>query len=107
VILDRDKFGQTPERDQRIAGVAATSGFEIVWQRPCHEALLLRHLDGCAQLRPPSTPIACQRLDANWPDYKKPMPSARLAQRLDLDAVVRAAAVEPELSSMLQQIGLI
>lgn len=107
VIIDDDKLGQTPERDQRIVGVAAAAGLQIVWQRPCHEALLLRHLEGCGQLRPPSTPIARQQLGARWPDYGKAMPAARLAQRLDRAAVVRAAAIEPELAIFLLQIGLI
>lgn len=107
VIIDDDKLGQSAQRDQQIAGVAADSGLRIIWQRPCHEALLLRHLDGCAELRPPSTPIAGQQLSARWPEYTKAMPAARLAGRLDFAAVARAAAVEPELAIMLRHIGLI
>lgn len=107
VILDDDKLGQAPQRDQRIAGVAANAGLQLIWQSPCHEALLLRHLDGCAQLRPPLSAIASQQLLARWPDYEKAMPAARLAERLDRAAVARAAAVEVELAVMLQAIGLI
>ncbi|MEA2998982.1 MAG: hypothetical protein QOK17_815 [Sphingomonadales bacterium] len=107
VILDDDKLDQTPQRDQRIAGVAANSGLHLIWQSPCHEAVLLRHLEGCAQLRPPSTAIAGQQLVARWPGYQKAMPAVRLAERLDRAAVTRAATVEAELSVLLQEIGLI
>lgn len=107
VLLDRDKIGQTPQRDQRIPGVAAGADLQLIWQRPCHEAMLLRHLEDCAQPQPPTTPIACQQLGARWPGYQKAMPAARLAERLDRAAVERAAAVEPDLAILLKEIGLI
>lgn len=107
VVLDDDKLGQTPQRDQRIAGVAANAGLHIIWQSPCHEAVLLRHLEGCAQLRPPSTPVAGQQLAARWPGYEKAMPAARLAQRLDYAAIARVAPVEPGFAVLFQEIGLI
>lgn len=107
VFLDRDKIGQTPQRDQRIATTAANANLDLIWQRPCHEALLLHHLAGCAQLQPPSTNVAGQLLTARWPTYQKAMPAARLAERLDAAGIARAAAVEPELRRFLQTIGLI
>jgi hypothetical protein len=107
VILDNDKLGQTPHRDQRIADVAANASLGIIWQSPCHEAVLLRHLDGCAQLRPPSTAVAAQQLAARWPTYRKALPAARLAERLDRAAVARAAAVEAQFAELFQLIGLI
>lgn len=106
VLLDRDKIGQTPQRDQRIAGVAADADLHLIWQRPCHEAMLLRHLENCAQLRPPATPIAYHQLEARWPGYQKAMPAVRLAERLDRAAIAHAAAVEPDLAILLQEIGL-
>jgi hypothetical protein len=42
-----------------------------------------------------------------WPDYQKPMTRAALAHRVDLVAVLRAAAVEPELEGLLRCVGLI
>lgn len=107
VILDDDKLGQVLNRDQRIPGVAAASALHLIWQSPCHEALLLRHLDGCSQIRPPSTALAGQQLANRWPGYAKAMPAVRLAERLDLPAITRAAAVEPELAILLREIGLI
>jgi hypothetical protein len=107
VILDDDKLGQTPQRDQRIASVAADAGLHLVWQSPCHEAVLLRHLEGCAQLRPPSTNLAGQQLAARWAGYQKAMPAAQLARRLDKAAIARAGAVEPNFAELFQVIGLI
>jgi hypothetical protein len=107
VFLDDDKLGQAPQRDQRIAAAANAANLHLIWQRPCHEALLLRHLDGCAQLRPPTTAVSAQQLGQRWPTYAKGMPAVRLAEKLDLAAVTRAAAVEPELAVVLQVIGLI
>lgn len=107
VLLDRDKFGHSPQRDARIPQVAANGSIELVWQRPCHEAIILRHLDGCQNRQPQTSPLAGQQLGAAWPAYRKPMTAARLADRLDVDAVARISAVEPELAAMLGIIGLV
>ncbi|HEX8387964.1 MAG TPA: RloB domain-containing protein [Sphingomonas sp.] len=107
VLLDRDKHGQTPERDSRIAAIAESARLHLIWQQPCHEALLLRHLEGCSQLRPPTTPIAIEQLRQRWAGYEKATPAARLADRLDRPALARAAQVEPDLAVLLTTIGLI
>jgi hypothetical protein len=54
VLIDGDRLGQAPLRDGQIAPIAQAARIRVIWQRPCHEALLLRHLDGCQQLRPPN-----------------------------------------------------
>lgn len=107
VLLDDDKRGQAPQRDERIGGIAAQAQLHLVWQQPCHEALLLRHLNGCAALRPATTQAAGQQLVQRWPTYTKATPAARLAERLDHPALVRAADVEPDLAVLLAAIGLI
>ena len=56
--------------------------------------------------RPPDTLGAEQALVRDWPDYSKPMNRLELARRLDRAAVRRAAAVEPELNTLLKCIGL-
>lgn len=106
VMLDRDKWGQAPARDVQVAGVAARAGLSLVWQDPCHEAMLLRHLKACAALRPQATPLAEAALRERWPDYSKPMDGAALSLRLDHAALLRAVAVEPELAIMIAAIGL-
>lgn len=107
VLLDRDRHGQNQARDARLLVVAADSDLRLIWQRPCHEALLLRHLEDCATLRPPSTALALDQLSQSWPEYRKASDSGLLARRLDLPAIARAAEVEPELASLLTTIGLI
>jgi hypothetical protein len=106
VILDRDKWGQTPARDAQIASVAARAGLTLIWQDPCHEAVLLRHLEACAALRPPSTAIAAAELRQRWQGYSKPMDGAKLSQQLDHAALMRAIAVERDLALMIKAIGL-
>lgn len=106
ILLDADKRGQSPQRDDRAAAVAAGEAIMLIWQEPCHEALLLRHLPGCAQLRPPQTPLACQQLVQRWPQYRKPMPAVRLAQRIDATNLAQIRTVEGALTEFLVAIGL-
>lgn len=106
VMLDRDKLGQAPARDAQVAGVAARAGLSLIWQNPCHEAVLLRHLEACGALRPQTTALAAAALRQRWPAYLKPMDGAALAQRLDHTAVLRAIDVEPELGLLINLIGL-
>ncbi|WP_353447075.1 RloB domain-containing protein [Sphingomonas aerolata] len=105
VLLDADKRGQQPQRDARAVTLAADI-LHLIWQDPCYEAVLLRHLQGCAQLRPPLTPDALVQLRQRWPEYGKPMPAARLATRVDTDALQRVRPVEPDLATLLDAVGL-
>ncbi|GMM59935.1 RloB domain-containing protein [Novosphingobium pituita] len=107
ILLDDDKLGQAPARDARIEAVRARGRFQLIWQRSCHEALLLRHLKGCSQRRPGNTPRALADLEREWQGYRKGLPAARLADRIDEDALGRVAAVEPELAILLAAIGFV
>ncbi|RYF48738.1 MAG: hypothetical protein EOO38_09460 [Cytophagaceae bacterium] len=66
----------------------------------------MRHLEGKSANRPPDTPGAIKALEKEWVDYAKPMTRVNLAKRIDRTAVLRAAAVEPDLATLLQCIGL-
>jgi hypothetical protein len=79
----------------------------IIWQDPCHEAVLLRHLPGCSDRRPPTSGVALTAVRQAWPDYEKPMARAQLTTRINLDAIRRAADVEPDLHGFLVEIGLL
>lgn len=107
VLLDFDQAERDPHRAEQARRLAVDINIIIVWQRRCFEAVLLRHLDGRASHRPPDTPSAGKALLRYWPDYQKPMPRYKLVRQLDLAAVLRAAAVEPELNIMLRCLGLI
>lgn len=106
VMLDRDKWGQAPARDARVDGVAARAGLSLIWQDPCHEAVLLRHLEACAAMCPQTTALAEAALRQRWADYAKPMDGAGLARRLNQAAVLRAITVELELGQLINMIGL-
>jgi hypothetical protein len=105
VLLDADRCGQAPERDAQVAPIADAVRLRLIWQRPCHEAVLLRHLDGCQHLRPRTSSQAEQKLCQRWREYVKGMPAQRLEKQIGEEAVIRAASVEPELCDFLVAIG--
>lgn len=105
VLLDSDRHGDSPERDNRIAPLAQAHGLLLIWQRPSHEALLLRHLPGCQTLRPSSSAAAKAALVRQWPEYLKPMSARRLAAKLGLSEIQSAAQVEDELRGFLSWLG--
>jgi hypothetical protein len=106
-LLDEDQATRDPQRADQARRVAVQNKIMIVWQKPCFEALLLRHLPDHAMRRPPDTSISVRAIEKEWTDYKKPMDRAALARRLDLEAVLRAATVEPELTILLRALGLL
>lgn len=105
VLLDADRLGESPDRDSRIQPLADREGFLLIWQRPCHEALLLHHLPCCQTLKPSDSEAARIALEQRWPQYSKPMSSRKLAQRIGLAEVQAAASVEAELSVLLSLLG--
>jgi hypothetical protein len=107
LLIDRDRLGRSPERDQQIPAILNRINARVIWQDPAHEALILRHLPGCATRRPPSTQIAMQQLRQQWPEYQKPMSAMQLATRINLDALRQAAKVEDELRAFLASIELL
>lgn len=106
ILLDSDQAVGDSARAESAHHLAAQHNIAIVWQKPCFEALLLRHLPGCTTRRPPDTPEAVRVLQREWPHYKKPLSRATLAGRIDRDAVRRAAGVECELRALLRCLGL-
>ncbi len=106
ILLDSDQQAENPQRTVQARTLAARLGITLVWQEPCHEAILLRHLPGRAANRPPTSQAAHQSLTNEWPEYAKPMARVDLMRRLDLAAALRAAEVEPGLMALLIAIGL-
>ncbi|MGQ0660971.1 RloB domain-containing protein [Sphingosinicella sp.] len=107
ILLDGDQKAENPQRTAQAIALAARLGIALVWQEPCHEALLLRHLPGRAAARPPTSQAALQALQNEWQEYAKPMTRVDLTPRIDLAGALRAAAVEPDLTGLLRAIGLI
>lgn len=106
VLLDADRLGQKPDRDAQIQGLARSAKMTLIWQHPCHEALLLRHLIGCGQLRPQSCADAFTALRRRWPDYKKGLSAVELAERIGEQQIRQAMAVEPEFGNFLRSLGV-
>jgi hypothetical protein len=107
ILLDSDKLGQNPPRDQTMLRIAEGAGLSLIWQEPSHEALLLRHLDGCQTLRPQSSAAARIELLRRWPDYIKGSSADRLSTRIGAQQIAAAASVEPSLREFLHAIGLL
>ena len=105
--MDSDQAEEEPERAYRARRLAELNGILLIWQRPCHEALLLRHMPGCSNRKPPSCSVAHRALKKVWPEYEKPMPRAQLSARIVIGAIQQAAGVEPELRAFLIAIGLL
>lgn len=107
VLLDADQLQLNLDRAHRARQMAEGANLSMIWQEPCHEALLLRHLEGRTDRRPTTSPLALQALQRDWPDYRKPMTRHDLRQRLDLAAVRRAGARHHDLSALLTVLGLL
>ncbi len=105
ILMDFDQVERNEQEYARVNQLAREADIHIIWQRPCHEALLLWHLPGCADRRPQTTVLAEAQLKKEWPEYLKPMNRVKLAQRINLAGLRQAANVEPELAKFLHAIG--
>ena len=107
IFLDADRRDDVPERTYIADQLILEHGFHGIWSEPAFEALLLKHIDGCERLRPPTSALALQQLQGRWTEYRKGMSANELTAKLDHAAVARAATVLPELREFLVDIRLI
>lgn len=105
VIMDSDQVVHDSARRQQAEHHARKLQIHIIWQEPCHEALLLRHFPDFAQRRPPTSREAASTLVRFWPEYRKPMTRLQLQDRIAFDDIERAARVEPGLAIFLNNIS--
>ena len=108
ILLDSDQIqGQRADSRARSARrLSGKHGINLVWQNPCHEGLLLRHMPGQEKTQPVHCADAQKKLVAVWSEYRKPMTAEQLSKRIRLEDVQRAARVEPGLKKLLQTAGL-
>lgn len=106
VLLDTDQLALSAARANRARELATANDIRIVWQEPCFEAMLLRHLPGRTAHRPPTSLAAHNAICQEWPQYEKPMSRAELAKKIDREGVTRASGVENDLMALLRCIGL-
>ena len=107
LLLDSDRHDPHDDLGRRTLDLARQHEIVLIWQRPCHEALLLRHLPGCRERRPSTTADAEAALERLWPDYEKGTSRQRLSSRIDETAGLRVAEVEPDLRGFLVAISLL
>lgn len=106
LLLDRDRIGMSPERDGQVERLAAANSVLLIWQDPCHEGFLLRHLEGNERARPMTSDLAMQALRRVWPEYEKGIPASQLARRIDFAGIRRARLPEQAFADFLERIGL-
>lgn len=104
VLLDEDRIGDCPARDQQINSLQAKHGIGLVFQKFDHEALLLRHFPNCENLKP-SRGRSLKRLRREWPGYVKPAAFVDLNRLLDHASLERVLTVESRLREQLEKIG--
>jgi hypothetical protein len=101
VLLDSDRMGENLERDRQIEPLARQHGLHIIWQKPCHEAFLLRHIASHHARRPATSKEALDTLIEAWPDYQKGSPTTFLLKYIGLDEIALACKIEVEFASLL------
>lgn len=107
IFLDADRRVDDLDRTARADRLILEYRFHAIWSEPAFEALILRHLRGCEQLRPATSALALEQLQDHWPEYRKGMSANELTARLDYAAVGRAATVIAALRAFLIEIQLL
>ncbi|RWE76377.1 RloB domain-containing protein [Mesorhizobium sp.] len=107
VLMDSDQIENDHRRRQQVEALAAGCDISVVWQRPCHEAFLLRHFEGYHNHRPATSALALTALLEVWPDYKKPMTSLQVSKKISMAGVRRVANNDAAFETLLRRIRLI
>ena len=107
MLLDTDQNHATPDRYEMAKAKAVGKQITILWQDPCFEGLILRHLENCSTRRPPDANTANTDLKRQWPEYTKAMSAQQLRKRLDQSSLWQVAQVEPEFRNFFQALGII
>lgn len=105
LLLDSDQRGVNKGRDRTALAMARELGVSLIWQDPCHEAFLLRHFEGKANVRIASNNDAMSKLLAVWGAYQKGLSAQRLLRLIEHPHVLRAAQAVPEYGVFLREIG--
>ena len=106
LLIDTDRLDDGSPRSREAARIAQAEGLLLIRQVPCFEGLLLRlHLDHEREC-PTTAQEAQHRLAQLWPDYGKPMTRSQLAVRFSLADLQRLAAVDGQIRTLLEILGL-
>lgn len=105
IFLDHDQADRDPIGARSAIEEATRHRIQLIWQRPCFEAMLLRHLPQQGNRRPTDSASAMTALTSLWPNYKKGLPRAALASKLTWQSVIQAAQAEVDLHHFLRTLG--
>jgi hypothetical protein len=105
LLLDHDVLDRAPDRKDEIVKQAESRHIRLVWQRPCHEALLLTHIVGRGRRKPSTCKQAHRDLLKEWPSYEKGTPADMLLSKFGAEGLERAAVQHSELQAFLSAIG--
>ncbi|MEQ1539482.1 MAG: RloB domain-containing protein [Sphingorhabdus sp.] len=106
VLLDSDQADANVLKAQQAIQLADENGVKLVWQRPCHEGLLLRHFAGHENDVPANSALAERALRKAWLEYSKPMDKRELSKKIGIAELARVAAKTPELANLITTLGL-
>ncbi len=106
ILLDQDQAPTGSQMAKDTETLAKNNNIILIWQSPCHEAFLLRHMQGHADKRPLNSNEAEKALIKAWPEYGKPMTRKKLSRRIGINEIRQAMTVEPELKAFLRAIAL-
>jgi RloB-like protein len=105
LFVDADVHAENNMRAKEAKALAISNKIDIIWQVPCHEALLLHHLEGQTVRMPANSKIAFNELKRHWPEYKKAYSTLEIRKKFTKDDVIRAATVEKDLQRFLNLNG--
>ena len=107
ILMDFDQVATHGLNANEIQSLAAREGIQIIWQKPCHEGFLLRHIITESNKLPASSQLALLHLRQHWASYKKPMTRVQLGKLVTVNQVLAAAKHNADLSALLLEIGLL
>ena len=107
VLLDHDQVMHDATREQQTQQLADRHGLTLLWQRPTHEALLLRHYDAHRHLRPQTASDALRHLQQTWQAYVKGQTALQYGRELSREQVCAAGHGDDAFTALLTVAGLI
>ena len=105
VLLDKDRVDADLQAGLNADAIASELGFEIIYQDPNLEGLLIRLHPGLEQ-KSVARGTEGERLRKLWPEYSKPPTAHQLIRQFGLDDLRRAAHYDRGLKRLLDIIGL-
>lgn len=107
LLVDADR---SPRDDKwsldQLRKEAFKKGFNVVFQVPNLEGVLLRMLPNKERLQPAVASKVYKQLRQAWPSYQKPADASTLDSKFSLDDLYRVANVDLELKTLLSILGL-